>query len=75
MNIHTLDLIFPFFVFAYGALVTTVLNLRVFTELAERRLPQPLMNQLEAHRWLALFCLVVGGLWSLQNVWLAEVSF
>lgn len=75
MNIHTLDLLFPFFVLAYGATITMVLNLRVLVELAERRLPAPLKNQLEAHRWLALFCLVLGGLWSLQNIWFKDAVF
>jgi hypothetical protein len=71
MHIQTLDLIFPFFVFAYGALVTFVLNLPVLMDLAERRLPGTLVQQLAAHRILALVCLVAGAVWSLQNLWLA----
>lgn len=75
MNIYTLDLIFPFFVFAYGALITFVLSFPQFERLAERlmaqgKLPQQAYQQMKAHRILALICLCIGGLWSLQNLWL-----
>lgn len=73
MSVHTLDLLFPYFVFAYGALVTLVLNIPFLVELAEHRLPSELGRQLLAHRWLALVCLVVGALWSLQNLWFKDV--
>lgn len=65
-----LDFFFPFFVFLYGALVTTALHLPALVRLAEERLPMELKRQLHLHRGLALFCLVLGSLWSLQNLWL-----
>jgi hypothetical protein len=65
-----LDLIFPFVIFGYGAIMTGVLNTPALTELAEKRLPYAMRQQLTAHRGLGLFCLIAGGLWSLQNLWL-----
>ncbi len=70
MSPEKLDLFFPFLVFAYGAIMTLVLHLRPLSELAETRLPPALGQQLKAHRGLGLLCLVVGGLWSVQNLWL-----
>jgi hypothetical protein len=75
MNIHTLDLLFPFFVFAYGAMVTFVLNAPRLMTFAEELLPADLVRQLSGHRILALVCLVGGGVWSLQNLWLSEPLF
>jgi hypothetical protein len=72
MTLEKLDLLFPFIVFGYGALITFVLNQPVLERLAETRLPPPMRAQLQAHRGLALFCLVAGGLWSLQNLWLTD---
>jgi len=65
-----LDLLFPFLIFAYGAIVTFVLHSPLLSGLSEHRLPPAMHQQLKAHRGLALFCLVAGGLWSLQNLWL-----
>lgn len=70
MTPEKLDLIFPFFVFAYGAVMTLVLNTPLLSELAETRLPYAMSQQLKAHRGLGLICLIVGGAWSLQNLWL-----
>ena len=75
MSIHTLDLIFPGFVFAYGALITLVLSAPRLMALAEERLPREMKKQLEAPRWLALFCLIIGAIWSLQNLWLRGETF
>lgn len=69
MNPEKLDLIFPFVVFGYGAIMTLVLNSPVLSGLAETRLPPQMHHQLKAHRGLGVICLVVGGLWSLQNLW------
>lgn len=68
--VEKLDMFFPFLMFAYGAVMTLVLNTRILTELAERRLPYAVHQQMMAHRALGLFCLIAGGLWSLQNLWL-----
>jgi hypothetical protein len=70
MTPEKLDLIFPFVVFAYGVVMTLVLNSPLLSGLAENRLPPHIHHQLKAHRGLGLLCLVVGGLWSLQNIWL-----
>lgn len=70
MTAEKLDLLFPFLVFAYGAMITFVLHTPLFSELAETRLPADVLKQLKAHRGFGLFCLVAGSLWSLQNLWL-----
>ena len=67
-----LDFLFPFVVFGYGALMTLVLHSPLLSELAETRLPENLHQQLKAHRGLGLICLIVGGFWSLQNLWLVR---
>jgi len=66
-----IDLIFPYFVFAYGALLTFVLNVPWLVDLADKRLPPDMVGPMKAHRGLALICLIVGGLWSLQNLWVS----
>lgn len=68
--VEKLDFMFPFLIFGYGALMTVVLHTPLFSELAERRLPYAMAQQLRAHRGLGLFCLVAGGFWSMQNLWL-----
>ena len=68
MSVETLDFLFPFFVLGYGAIVTFVLH-APFLERAEKQLPQEWISQLHTHRYLALICLVIGGIWSLQNIW------
>lgn len=70
MTIEKLDFIFPFFVLLYGLLLTLVLNWPQLMERAEARCPKELLAQLQAHRGLALICLVVGAIWSLQSLWL-----
>jgi hypothetical protein len=66
-----LDLIFPFVVFAYGAVMTFVLHTPFFEDLARERLPVAMRQQLQKHRGFGVFCLLAGGLWSLQNLWLS----
>ena len=69
MSVERLDFLFPFFVLGYGAIVTVVLHMPIMAR-AEELLPPDWVGQLRAHRWLAFGCLIVGGLWSLQNIWL-----
>ena len=69
MNYKEIDMIFPFVVFAYGFVMTFVLHTPLFMEIADRRVPIQLIQQFKAHRILGLLSLVVGGLWSLQNLW------
>lgn len=70
MSIEKLDLLFPFVVFAYGCFMTFVLNHPALMELAENRMPHSVLQQMRGHRVLALVCLGVGSIWSLQNIWL-----
>jgi len=71
MSIQQLDFIFPFVVLAYGATMTVVLNSDFFCKLARKKFPPALFQQLNSHRGIGLVCLVVGSLWSLQNIWLS----
>ena len=70
MNYQVLDYYFPFIVLFYGLIVSFVLNTPTLVRLAENRLDPRLREQFLAHRGLAILCLVVGGAWSLQNIWL-----
>lgn len=67
---HQLDYWFPFFVFFYGFLILLVLE----------GLPAVVRNEIRAHPWfemiqkrksLAWICFFIGGLWSLQNIWIS----
>lgn len=69
MNHQQLDFWFPFIVFTYGFAMSIVLNSKPLMALADRRFPPDLKQQMVSHRYLALVCLVVGALWSLQNIW------
>ena len=69
MTPQTLDFFFPFLVLAYGLLMTFALNVPAFKHLAQTRMPEQVARQMVAHRGFAIVCLVVGGFWSLQNIW------
>lgn len=69
MDLMFLDWIFPFFVLGYGALVTLMLSFEPLVKRGSQVVPEAMWSQLMNHRILALICLVVGGLWSLQNIW------
>lgn len=69
MTHQQLDFWFPVIVFAYGFLMSMVLNNQPLMELAQKKFPPPLLQQMSSHRYLAVICLVVGALWSLQNMW------
>lgn len=69
MTYKELDFIFPFFVLAYGALMTFVLNSPALMRLAEERFPHRMLQQMQLHRGLGVICLLVGAAWSLQNIW------
>ncbi len=71
MTYLELDAVFPYVVFAYGALVSFALASEPLMRIARARLPGALVGQLTGHRTLALLCLWVGALWILQNLWLA----
>lgn len=67
-NITKLDYYFPFFVLFYGLVVLFVLEIPHLVALAKKEMPNQLLA-FEKHRKLALISTVVGGLWSLQNLW------
>ncbi len=70
MTYQELDAIFPFCVLAYGAMLTFVLNSPRLMTLAEQKLSPELLRQMNGHRILAIVCLAVGSVWSLQSLWL-----
>ena len=70
MTVEKLDYIFPFVVFGYGVVMTFILNNPKLIEIAEQRLPSDMWSQFKAKKVLAMICLVIGSLWSLQNIWL-----
>jgi hypothetical protein len=70
MTPEKLDSIFPWLVLFYGFVVTFVLNQEGLMRLAEQRMDQALVKNLQAHRGIAFVSLIVGGLWTLQNLWI-----
>ncbi len=70
MSLKELDFIFPFVIFGYGFIATFIFNHPKFLALAEKRLPFEYHQQFRARRTLGAICLVVGGLWTLQNLWM-----
>jgi len=62
-----LDSIFPFIVLFYGILVLFVLELKPFAALANQHMPAWFQN-VQQRRGLAFICVIVGGLWALQNL-------
>lgn len=69
MTAEKLDFFFPFFVFFYGLLLLLVLENPVLVRLGEQRLGAA-FEQIRRHKGLAWICFFVGGLWSIQNVYL-----
>ena len=68
-SISTLDFYFPFVVFFYGLVINFVLEIPHLVALAKKRMPSQ-YESFERHRKIAVLSLYVGGLWSLQNIWL-----
>jgi hypothetical protein len=67
--ITKLDFYFPFFVFFYGLVMLFVLEVPYLVALAKKEMPKQ-YNQFERHRSIAVMSFYVGGLWSLQNIWM-----
>lgn len=67
MTVKELDYFFPFIVFAYGVVITLLFQTGLVS-LGRGRIPEALLQQLQSNRLLGLVCLIVGGLWSLQNL-------
>jgi hypothetical protein len=66
--ISTLDYYFPFFVFFCGLVILFVLEVPHLVALAKKEMPDRLLA-FEKHRKIAVLSVVVGGFWSLQNIW------
>lgn len=71
MDPQRLDAIFPWIVLAYGALVSFTLSSDRLNALADRYVPSEHLARLRGHRRLALICLAIGGLWTLQDLLLS----
>lgn len=67
----TLDILVPWLAFAYGIVMVFVFQSPRLMELARTRIPEPFRSRFLAHGALGWVCLVVGGLWILQSLWLA----
>jgi hypothetical protein len=71
MDYKDLDFFFPFVIFAYGAVMTFIFNTPKLLTLAEERLAPELYQQFKTRKALGTICLIVGGLWAMQNLWLS----
>jgi hypothetical protein len=71
--VHTLDHFFPFLVFFYGAFITFALEIPVIRDLAAKQSAKS-FQQLLMRREFALTCLILGALWTLQNIWFVRTS-
>ncbi len=69
-SIQELDYYFPFLVFFYGLVILFVLEIPQLVARAKKQMPQQL-GAFEKHRKLAVLSIWIGGLWSLQNIWLS----
>lgn len=69
MTPEKLDYIFPFVVFFYGLVLVLVLENPVLVKIGEERLGS-VFQTMKGHKTLAWICFFVGGLWSIQNVYL-----
>lgn len=70
MTPQELDFAFPFLVFSCGFLLVLVHEIPVFSRLGQERLDPGLWEGLQKRRPMAWICFFVGGLWSLQNLWI-----
>lgn len=69
MALQQLDFLFPFVVFAYGSVITATLNLPILHRIAKQNGYEEQWGRMQAHQSLAVCCVLIGGLWSLQNLW------
>lgn len=67
--ITKLDFYFPFLVFFYGLVMMIVLEVPYLLALAKKEMPAQHARFMQ-HRNIALVSFYVGGLWSLQNIWM-----
>lgn len=67
MTLEKLDFFFPFFVFFYGFLLLLVQELPFVRALGDAK-SQAMMQMLSKRSPLAWTCLLIGAVWSLQNL-------
>lgn len=70
MSLEQLDFIFPFVLLFYGVVVSVCANLPVFERIASQSGLEEQYQALKAKQLFGLVCLGLGGVWSLQNLWL-----
>lgn len=65
---NELDLYFPYIVLCYGIIMTLVTQMPHLMEKAQESMNQELIQWFYGHRVIGSVCLYVGGLWSLQRL-------
>lgn len=63
-----LDFYFPFLVFAYGTIMTFVTHLPLSKDRSNGPIQTELLEWFYSHKILGVVCFFVGGLWSLQKL-------
>lgn len=80
MDLKTLDYIFPFVAFGYGLLMLLVLENPWLTKRLEKnqnlsKVWRQSWENLQQKKIFAYIMFVIGGLWSLQNLWFGTPNF
>lgn len=73
MTPQQLDDMFPFVVFFYGFLILLVLEALpslVQATTLDKLCSHPLFERIQKRKPVAWMCFFLGGLWSLQNLWI-----
>ncbi len=68
--INDLDLYFPYIVLFYGAVMTLVTNLPGLREKASEQMNPEMLHWFYSHQALGTICVFVGGLWSIQRLFI-----
>lgn len=67
--VKNLDFIFPWIVFFYGVFMVFSMEF-LDAHASSVSWARNLLHQLQMRRGFAWLCFFIGGLWSLQNIWL-----
>jgi hypothetical protein len=68
--IAELDLYFPYIVLFYGLVMSVVTHIPGLFEQARETLDPDVLHWFYGHRIMGSVCLFVGGLWSLQRLFI-----
>lgn len=71
MSLQILDQYFPFIVFFYGFLMIFVNEAKFLQTLGKDAPARHFLSTLCARKGFAYTCFYVGGIWSVQNLWLS----